>query len=107
MFEFLEAKCKESIVNIFDVEIERFTSALIVMLIATIVFYILGAFTQNSMLVMFEHLSIALALFIAPVAFILSMKEVYNIAMGYKARKMKKANVAARTAKKKSRRKKR
>jgi hypothetical protein len=79
------------LVNIFDKQIERFTSALVVLLLSSLVFYMLATMTVNPMLVFFRNLSFAIAMFISPVAFILGFKEVYNIAMEYKNEKEVKA----------------
>ncbi|MGC8923840.1 MAG: hypothetical protein ACP5H8_00265 [Candidatus Micrarchaeia archaeon] len=72
------------LVNIFDKQIERFTGALIVLLLSSITFYTLATMTTTPMLIFFRNLSFAVAMFTAPVTFILGFKEVYNIAMEYK-----------------------
>ncbi|MGB9634982.1 MAG: hypothetical protein ACPL0A_00735 [Candidatus Micrarchaeia archaeon] len=72
------------LVNIFDKQIERFTGALIVLLLSSITFYTLATMTTTPMLIFFRNLSFAVAMFTAPVAFILGFKKVYNIAMEYK-----------------------
>jgi len=76
--------CVVGLVNIFDREIQKFSQAIMMMLVSTLAFYALAAVSQNPMLMMFEHLSASVSLFIAPVAFILSAKDIYNIAMNYR-----------------------
>jgi len=77
------------LVNIFDTHLERFIRALTAMLVCTIAFYVIATISANPMLMFFEKLSTAVALFIAPVVFVLSAIDVYEIAMEYGNRKAK------------------
>lgn len=90
------------LINIFDAELERFTNAMVVILVSVVAFVVLGWMVSNPMLLFFKDLSVAIALFTAPVAFIGAIKEVYDIAMTYRNKKAK-----AGQRKRKSRKKRR
>ncbi|MEM3364216.1 MAG: hypothetical protein QXS93_01765 [Candidatus Micrarchaeia archaeon] len=84
------------LVNIFDSQLERFLKALTYMLICTITFYVLATLSGNPMLMFFKELSTAIALFIAPIVFVLSVIDVYQIAMDYREKKERAAKAGAR-----------
>ncbi|MCX8200013.1 MAG: hypothetical protein N3G76_00930 [Candidatus Micrarchaeota archaeon] len=88
------------LVNIFDSQLERFLKALVYILICTISFYVLATLSGSSMLMMFKGLSTAVALFVAPIVFVLAIMDVYQIAMDYKEKKEKAAKAAAGVRKK-------
>ncbi|GEM_PF-2951237 len=88
--------CVVGFVNIFDKEIERFMRALVAILVSAIAFYVLTAFSQDSMLIFFKNLSLAVALFVAPIAFIVSIIDVYEIAMNYMDDKKKEGKAKKR-----------
>jgi hypothetical protein len=83
--------CVVGLINIFDKEVEKFTGALNTILIATVAFYVLSAVTSNpnGMLLFFKNISASIALFVGPVAFIMGVVDVYEIAMNYKKDKEK------------------
>ena len=73
------------LVNIFDSRLEKFLKALSFLLICTITFYVLATLSGNPMLMFFKNLSTAIALFVAPVVFVLAIMDVYEIATGKKS----------------------
>ena len=77
------------LVNIFDSRLEKFLKALSFLLICTITFYVLATLSGNPMLMFFKNLSTAIALFVAPVVFVLAIMDVYEIAMDYGEKKFK------------------
>ncbi len=91
------------LINIFDTELGRFTNALVVIIISAIAFIVLGWVSSNPMLIFFKDLSMAIALFTAPVAFIGAIKEVYNIMIEYKNKKNKTRHSKKRVSRKKRR----
>lgn len=84
------------LVNIFDTHIERFTRALAFILICTITFYVLATMSGNPMLMLFKNLSTAIALFTAPVVFVLAIMDIYEIAMDYGEKKFRAEKVTAK-----------
>ncbi|MEM0437895.1 MAG: hypothetical protein QXU54_01195 [Candidatus Micrarchaeia archaeon] len=72
------------LVNMFDKNLERFMNAINTIILAAILFYILGSQVNDAMLTALKNIATAIAFFVGPVAFVAAVKDVYNLAMEYK-----------------------